>query len=684
LTIPETVIEKERSVVTKEIHQRGDIPDVRIWELFYATALKVHSYHNPVIGYEETIEGIESDTFRVYYREHYTPDQFVIAISGDFDSETVMSRLAGAFSAYSSTGKDFERGIQDPPQIKIHSATDKADVNSMHFMMGWRIPPAKEPTSPGLEILAEVLGGGDDSRLYKALKTSGIVDEISCFTDFNHDESFFIVYALAPEDNLEDIKGISLKIISGIIENPPTDEEFKRAKQRIGNNHAFSLQTYWELSQHLARWEILGNLEQGISWIDLINASEKDEIPDLYSKYIKLDNYTWVALLPDHKTYPKIADAPFESKTPVKDVLPGDVISTQFNNGAKLIFKYDTASDIVGISVLAGLGQVMEIPENRGIGEFTARMLLKGCADLDSTEFRKKTEELGLRITSSGARDFLNLSFEIRKDRLRDGLEILSKVLFNPTFDESEMKLVRDEITSEIKRRKDSPFNLVNDEFFSMIYGETPYGLPVEGTEETIAQISRDDLINFHSLAFTPKNLTISIVGDLEYSSWQPTFNKFLGRLFHSVRTDETMNFDYPIDKISPTMYQSKTLDLPRAQISFNMGSIALAADNPDYPALKMLVRILGLRLFDKYVYELGWSYRMWFYMPTWRGPSPLMFEMGVAQDKFSEAKSGLIDAMKEITAETVSDEEFGNSLNYILQSFHLGMQKNIDMAYNL
>jgi len=683
LTIPDSVIEKERSVVTREIHQRGDIPNIRLWELFYATALKVHSYRHPVIGYEDLIRDLDNDIIRDYYHEHYKPDHLVIAITGDFDSRKMVSRLEGAFSAYESSGMDFERGMNDPAQTEIRSQVEKADISFISCMMGYRIPPAKETSSPSLEVLAEILGGGEDSKLYKTLKTnSNLVDEIYCFTNLNHDDGFFILYVIAPEENLDEIREITLQQIAGIIENPPSDNEIKRAKQRIKNDYSFNLQTYWDISEHLATWEIYGNLEQGFNWVDLIKNVTQSDLVDAASTYLKPDCHTWVALVPQEKQEkPKLADAAFDEKSPVHEIKPGEVVATNLPNSAKLIFKCDTASDIIGISVLAGMGQVMEDENQRGIGEFTARMLLKGCANLDSTEFRKKSEELGCRITSSGDRDFIKILFEIHKDNLLDGIELLSNVLFKPSFDEDEIELVRGELVAEIQRRNSGSFSLANDGFFTQVYGDTPYGCPVAGTEDAIESITVDDLHKFHSLAFAPKNMTIAVVGDLDFTKSKPGFDRLLGRLVRTVRLDENRNFDYPVNEIPAMMNEEKILDLPRSQVSFNMGLIGVPANNPDYPALKMLVRVLGLRLFDKYVYELGWSYRMWFYMPTRRGPSPIMFEMGVETDKFKLARDGLVESMRDIIENPVSDEEFAKTIGCQLQSFHLAMQKNIDMA---
>lgn len=683
LTIPDSVIEKERSVVTREIHQRGDIPNVRIWELFYTTALKVHSYHHPVIGYEELIRDLDDDIIRDYYYEHYKPDHLVIAITGDFDSRQMVSRLEGAFSAYESSGKNFERGMNDPAQTAIRSQVEKADISFMTCMMGYRIPPAMESSSPSLEVLSEILGGGEDSRLYKSLKTdTNLVDEIYCFTDLNHDEGFFVVYAIAPEENLDEIREITLQQIANIIENPPSDNEIKRAKQRIKNDYSFNLQTYWDISEHLATWEIYGNLEQGFNWVDLIKDVTQADLVEIVPTYLNPDSQTWVALVPEEtKEKPKLADASFDETSPVQEIKPGEIVAANLPNSAKLIFKCDTASDIVGISILAGMGQAMENENQRGIGEFTARMLLKGCANLDSTEFRQKSEEIGCRITSSGDRDFIKILFEIHKDNLLDGIELLSNVLFRPSFDEDEMEQVRSELIAEIQRRNSDSFSQTNDGFFAQVYGSTPYGCPVVGTVDAIESITVDDLQKFHSLAFTPKNMTIAVVGDLDFAKYKAGFDRLLGRLVRTARHEENRNFDYPVNEIPAMMNEEKILNLPCSQVSFNMGLIGVPANNPDYPALKMLVQVLGLRLFDKYVYELGWSYRMWFYMPTRRGPSPIMFEMGVEADKFELARDGLVESMRDIIENPVSDEEFAKTLGCQLQGFHLAMQKNIAMA---
>jgi len=684
LTIPESVIEKERTVVCQEIHQRGDMPYVKIYDLFSATAFKAHSYRNPVIGYEELIRNMPSDMIRGYYHEHYMPDHFVIAVVGQFENEDMMMRIDKAFSEYKSSGKNFEQGVTEPTQTSERSVVENADINTMHMLMGYRIPPAKEMTSPSIEILAQILGGGEDSRLYRRLKLdSQIVDEIYCFPSLMHDEGFFYFYAMAKAENRDAIREAILDEIRKIGTEPPSDDEISRAKRRIENDFHFGHQTFWEQALELVSWEVYGNLELGINWVKAINETKADEIVKVAQDYLHPECLTWVALIPREQEKPKVAgDAPFMKEAPSIALDEKSFGSLELPNGLKVVFKRDTSSSIVGISVLGGYGQVMEESGEKGIGNLCARMLLKGCADMDSTAFRKKSEKIGARITSDADRDFIKVSMEITKDKIDEGLELLSQMIFKPAFDEDELELVRQEILAEIVRKKDSSFPFVNDKFFSKIYGDTPYGCPIEGYAETVELINREMLKKYYSLAFAPKNLIIAVTGNLESEPLLNALMKYFGNIQGSSQAVEISEFAYPFDKVPLMKADDDILNLPRTQVSFNMGLAGPSAQDPDYPALRMLVRLLGLRVFDQYVYELGWAYRMWFFMPTTKGPSPIMFEMGVQKDLFDDARDGLKESMREVTQNPISQDEYEKTLDYILQSFHLGMQKNVDTAF--
>jgi zinc protease len=687
LTIPLSVIEKEKSVVTREIHQRRDIPGIRIWELFSNTALETHSYAHPVIGYEKVIENLNEDVVRTWYKEHYAPDQLVLAVTGDFESQKMLSRIEGAFAAFQPVNKDFERGFIDPFQAKALSKIEESDVDTIHMMLGWRVPPIADNTSPALEVLAEILGGNKDSRLSKSLKTEKkLVDEINSFTWLRKDIGFLIVYVKTTEPRIDDIKTAILEEIKNLSQNPPTDSEISMAKKRIENGHSFSLQTYENIAQYIAKWELMGNPDLGQNWLEYLNQTDTDALINLTNQYLQPDKLTCAALIPAKEKSAKqetISEDRIQSSTPL-EFNRGEAVSWKLSNGTKVIYESDQSSDIVGIVILAGYGQLLENAGKEGINYLLADMLKCGCGDLDAESFRKKVEDLGCNLNVTADRDYINITMEIHRDRFIEGIELLSSMIFEPLFDPDEFDTVKSDTLAGIERKRESSFEYVNDLFFKSIYGDTPYGYPVEGIKDSIESITIQDVAEFHKVALSPQYLVVSVVGNPAVDNPAVVLDRNLGRLMKNAVQMEEISIDYPVGRIPVPRQGADIRKLPRSQVSFNMGFTGISATDPDYPALRMLVRLLGLRVFDKYVYELGWSYRMWLYMPTRRGPSPVMYEMGVDEVNYENAKQGLIDAMNDVINQPIPDDEVKKVCNYMIQSFTLGMQKNSEIAFNL
>ncbi|MCJ7507425.1 MAG: insulinase family protein, partial [candidate division Zixibacteria bacterium] len=97
-----------------------------------------------------------------------------------------------------------------------------------------------------------------------------------------------------------------------------------------------------------------------------------------------------------------------------------------------------------------------------------------------------------------------------------------------------------------------------------------------------------------------------------------------------------------------------------------------------------LVERILGSRLFFKYVYEKGMAYRMWTYMQSRLGSAPFTFEMGVSPENFSKAKNGILDEVKNFLNSPLSDEEVETAKAQMVSRFYLSQQTNTDQARSM
>jgi len=104
------------------------------------------------------------------------------------------------------------------------------------------------------------------------------------------------------------------------------------------------------------------------------------------------------------------------------------------------------------------------------------------------------------------------------KDSLEFGLEMMSDIVRRPAYAEAEIDRQRQQLLSGMQVSFDDPAYVSGVMFGRLVYGEHPYGVPHNGTPESIQQITRADLVAFHAAHYLPNNAVIAVVGDLTES----------------------------------------------------------------------------------------------------------------------------------------------------------------------
>ena len=135
----------------------------------------------------------------------------------------------------------------------------------------------------------------------------------------------------------------------------------------------------------------------------------------------------------------------------------------------------------------------------------------------------------------------------------------------------------------------DDPDYLANLVFDRLVFGFHPYGRPNEGTPESIARITRDDLVAFHRTWFVPNNALLAIVGDLTadeaFAAAEKAFGRWARRDVPAVK---------PIDPPPPTR-RVVVIDRPgSAQTEIRVGHLGVPRTHPDFVPLDLAIRILG------------------------------------------------------------------------------------------
>ena len=240
LDISEETLTSEREVVLEERRMRTeDRPGGRAFEALYALSFQAHPYRSPVIGWRSDIESTTVEDCRDFFSTYYAPNNIVIVIVGDFDSEQALDQVRRAFGPLPPVSEIPRNPTREPRQRGARSAQVHFDLRGPVFAAAWHAPPAGHPDGEALDVASEILSGGRSSRVYRRL----IYDEqvaLSAHGGYSAmaDAGLFLAYAsVRPSVSIERVEELFLEEITRLRDGPVTAGELDKAKRQIEDAH---------------------------------------------------------------------------------------------------------------------------------------------------------------------------------------------------------------------------------------------------------------------------------------------------------------------------------------------------------------------------------------------------------------------------------------------------------------
>jgi zinc protease len=194
---------------------------------------------------------------------------------------------------------------------------------------------------------------------------------------------------------------------------------------------------------------------------------------------------------------------------------PPHVERVLLDNGLRLYILPDRELPLVQIKAVVRTGSMYDPPGREGLAELTAMtMRTGGTAGMSGDAVDEALESMAATFRVSVNRDSGIFSFSVLKRDLERGFDLFSRILMQPSFEENKLILGRDLKIEELRRIFDDPQKLAFREFGRLMHEGSPRGRLT--TSDSIRMIRRDDLAHCHRIFFHPKNIMISITGDIE------------------------------------------------------------------------------------------------------------------------------------------------------------------------
>jgi zinc protease len=236
LVLGETQVESEREVVANERRFRvEDDVDGFLNEELYKLAFTSHPYHWPTIGWMRDIEAITIEDCRAFYRTFYAPNNATVVLVGDVDEEAALRLIEDKYGAIGAQELPEDKAVAEPEQTSERRATYQKPITADKLRIGYKAPPLGHPDYAVLEVVSEILFGGNSSRLHRRLVVEGeIASSTHASTAPFRDPGLYEISAsLQRGHSAAEAEAIVYEELERLVKEPLQPHELDTAKTRL-------------------------------------------------------------------------------------------------------------------------------------------------------------------------------------------------------------------------------------------------------------------------------------------------------------------------------------------------------------------------------------------------------------------------------------------------------------------
>ncbi|MEZ5798165.1 MAG: pitrilysin family protein [Paracoccaceae bacterium] len=333
----------------------------------------------------------------------------------------------------------------------------------------------------------------------------------------------------------------------------------------------------------------------------------------------------------------------------------------------------------VSLEILFKGGTSLDAPGKRGATYLMAALLEEGTGDLDSQGFAEARDALAASFSFSASTDTLAVSARMLTENRDQAADLLHRALVAPRFDQAALDRVREQVLTGLRSDEKDPGTIAARSFDRLAFGDHPYATPGEGTLDSVAALSRDDILAAHQGAMALDRIYVSAAGDITAAE----LSALLDRLFDGLpATGAAMPEPAPWN-LSPGVTVE---DFPSPQSVVYFGHRGIPRDDPDFFAAYILNEAMGggrfsARLMREVREKRGLTYGIGSYLVPMDHAELYLGQFSASNDKVAEAIGVVRTEWARVAAEGLSEAELAEIKTYLTGSYPLRFSGNGPIA---
>lgn len=539
--IDQKKLDEQRGVVLNEKRQGENQPYGRIWEVIMrAIYPSGHPYSWTTIGSEKDLNAATLDDVKAWFRSNYGAANATLVIAGDVDPAVVKQKVELYFGDIPA-GPVRDRIGAWPAQRQGAKRTVMQDrVPQARLLQVWNVPGYCEADAVLLDLAADVLVEGKNSRLYQRLVYR---DRIATSVGggsfpFEIAAPFSLDAFVQPGGDVAEVERAMQEELARFLRSGPTAAELLRAKTRYFADKARGLELidgYRGKAAALATYQVYCGSPDAYALeaervrratpASVLRAARQWLSDGVFTLQVEpFPEYTTASTGADRKQLPGVGEAPGLRLPPLQRF--------ELSNGLKVALAEYPSAPVVQLSLIANAGYAADLDGRPGGARLMLDMLDEGTRTRDALAIAARKEALGAELGAAADLDSFVLSLNALRERLPDSLELFADVLLQPTFPQQELDRIKRQTIAAIQQEKAQPAGIAGRIWPGLLYGPghayagTLSGL---GSEADVAALGVDELRAIHARWLRPDNATLLVVGDTTIGKIRPLLEQRLG-----------------------------------------------------------------------------------------------------------------------------------------------------------
>jgi len=533
--LPPDKFEKEKGIVLEEMGRDANNPS-HLADAFFTQRIHAGSpYARPVLGTLESIRGLKRDDVQAYYRERYVPNRMVLLLTGDFDPDDALERIAkyfggGGTSAEKILPDETIPPIPDPFDANTRLVHHKIEAGRTYLRAAFPAPDEGDPDATAFDLLARIVGGSA-SALEQALKGGekpAVFDYSLRYDTTGGTGMLGFSAALTGTKTAEEVLGMTTEAIVRTVRDKAIDPVELRVldQQRLTEDATLEEQIHYYAMFRAPRLlqSRVADLTAEAARRDAVDIGTFSRLVDRY-----LDPPRAVVTVsgPDEESgveteieWPTI-DAGFEEAADPSGAQPEAIV---LDNGLTLSVRTDPDEKVFAVHLIARDRSALEPPDRAGLADLVHRLLLRGSLARGAAALDEELRRIGAnvkfhddpRFPFDDYRTTQAYSFAIIETRTENAfaaLRLFAEILQTPRFDRAEIDRSVGEMQDIARRNEESSRAVASSRFAELIAPGHPLSRPLVGTADSLTGVSRAEIEKMYRRLFASKNLILSIRG---------------------------------------------------------------------------------------------------------------------------------------------------------------------------